>query len=137
MGSVAMTKNCDEYVGIHFQDGKAVSLYRFGLDHAARNFHQQATSLNAFRRREQKRASEAISKDWAQRISRWPTIQYAEIQIAESFDKSEAIVPLYDDLPVHHLPSLAEFYQAIGYDRTKQRYSVVEAPAVKLSPSNT
>lgn len=132
-----MTANCDEYVGIHFQDGKAVNLYRFGLDHAARNFHQQATSLNAFRRREQKRASEAIREDWAQSISRWPTIQYAEIQIAESFDKSEAIVPLYDDLPVNRLSSLADFYQAIGYDRAKQRYSVVEAPAVKLSTSNT
>lgn len=132
-----MTTGCDEYVGIHFQNGKAVGLYRFGLDHAARNFHQQATSLNAFQRREQKRASEAIRKDWAKNISRWPTVQYAQIQIAESFDQSEAIVPLYDDLPVTHVSTLAEFYQAIGYDRAKQRYSAIEAPAVKLSTPDT
>lgn len=131
-----MSAKRDEYIGIHFQDGKAVCLYRFGLDHAARNFHQQATSLNAFRRREQKRSSQAIRKDWANSISRWPTIQYALVEIAESFDKSEAIVPLYYDLPVKHLSTLSDFYQAIGYDRAKQRYSVVEAPAVKLSKPN-
>lgn len=124
---MTMSADCDNYVGIHFQDGKAVCLYRFGLDHGARNFHQQATSLNAFRRREQKRASEAIGKDWAMEISRWPTIEYTEIRMAEDFDAHEAIVPMDDDLPVNRPTSLAGFYQAIGYDRAKQRYGVVTA----------
>lgn len=127
-----MTDNCDEYVGIHFLNGKAVGLYRFGLDRCARNFHQMATGLNAFRRREQKRASEAIRKDWVANISRWPTIQYSEIHISESFDKIEAIVPLYDDLPVNRIETLAGFYQAIGYDPAKQRYSVVAPVDGKL-----
>jgi hypothetical protein len=118
-----MTGNSDKYVGIHFQDGKAVGLYRFELDHGAHNFHQQATSLNAFRRREQKRSSEAIRKDWEKQITRWPTIRYTEIRLAEDFEAQEAIVPMYDDLSVYHPTSLAGFYQVIGYDTAKQRYS--------------
>lgn len=123
---------CDEYVGIHFQEGRAVALYRFGIPHDARNFHQQATSINAFTRREQKRASESIRKDWATGISRWPTIRYTKIEVAECFDSSEAIVSLYGDVPVFRPTSLAEFYQEIGYDTAKKRYSAVQPQAVKL-----
>lgn len=60
------------------------------------------------------------------------TIQYSEIHISESFDKIEAIVPLYDDLPVNRIETLAGFYQAIGYDPAKQRYSVVAPVDGKL-----
>lgn len=129
---VEHTSACDEYVGIHFQEGKAVAIYRFGLCHDARNFHQQATSLAAFMRREQKRASEAIRKDWASGISRWPTIQYAKVELAECFDGSEAIVSLYGDVPVFHPASLAEFYRDIGYDTAKKRYGAAQPQAGKL-----
>lgn len=122
-------KRYPEHVAIHYQDGKAVALYRLDLITYDGTLHKQATSLNSFRRREQKRASEAIRKDWAAHISRWPTIEYADVYVASEFDGKEAILPMHDHLPLHRPATLGNFYAAIGYNRAKKRYGV-DSPAL-------
>lgn len=122
-------KRYPEHVAIHYQDGKAVALYRLDLITYDGTLHKQATSLNSFARREAKRESEAIRKDRWAHVARWPTIEYTAVHVAADFDRSEAIHSLYGHLPIHRPATLHNFYSAIGYNRAKKRYSV-ERPAL-------
>jgi hypothetical protein len=122
-------KRYPEHVAIHFQDGKPIGIYRLDLITYDGTLHKQATSLNSFKRREEKRASEAIRRDRRANVARWPAIEYTAVQVAADFDRSEAIHSLYGDLPIHRPATLHNFYSAIGYNRAKKRYSV-ERPAL-------
>lgn len=110
------------HVAIHYRDGKAIALYRIELLSDG-TLHRQAASLDSFRRRESRRASEAIQKGWDKSTTRWPTIEYTEVQIGSDFDEREAIIPIHSKLPVFRPATLFNFYQAIGYDRVKQCYA--------------
>lgn len=115
-------KRYPEHVAIHYQDGKAVGIYRLDLITYDGTLHKQATSLNSFKRREEKRESEAIGKDRRAHVARWPTIEYTAVHVAADFDRSEAIHSLYGHLPIHRPATLHNFYNAIGYNRAKKRY---------------
>lgn len=130
-------KRYPEHVAIHYQDGQAISIYRLDLITYDGTLHKQATSLNSFKRREEKRASEAIGKDRRAHVARWPTIEYTAVHVAADFDRSEGIHTLYSHLPIHRPATLYRFYNAIGYNRAKKRYSVHEPVLATLGTPST
>jgi hypothetical protein len=115
-------KRYPEHVAIHYQDGKAIGIYRLDLITYDGTLHKQATSLNSFKHREEKREREAIRKDRKAHVVRWPTIEYTAVHAAADFDRSEAVHSLYSHLPIHRPATLYRFYNAIGYNRAKKRY---------------